>query len=272
MIAGVVALDQRGNARAEATAAAAQRLGAQALADDDLDRSLLLARQGVALDDSLADARQPARRAAQEPGGDRRAARRRRPADRASTSAPTAARWRSSTTTARCSFFDTAHAASGGARDGAGVGLGVIGVAVPGGSVPTCCGSAPTASRLAVGGAHPVVLDARTHRVLARLRTLDDARYVYALRFSPDGRTLFAAASAVPGRRSALQRFDVRERAPARHARESIARRDLLVTLMRHARRPARRDEPRARPTEIRDAPTLRLLEAAGPSARSRRP
>ena len=49
VIAGVVALDQRGNARAEATAAAAQRLGAQALAEDDLDRALLLARQGVAL-------------------------------------------------------------------------------------------------------------------------------------------------------------------------------------------------------------------------------
>ena len=53
VIAGVVALDQRSNARAEATTAAAQRLGAQALADDDLDRSLLLARQGVALDDTL---------------------------------------------------------------------------------------------------------------------------------------------------------------------------------------------------------------------------
>ena len=35
----LVALDQRGNARAEATAAAAQRLGAQALAEDDLDRA-----------------------------------------------------------------------------------------------------------------------------------------------------------------------------------------------------------------------------------------
>ena len=53
VIAGLVALDQRGNARDEALAAAAQRLGAQALAEDDLDRSLLLARQGVALDDSV---------------------------------------------------------------------------------------------------------------------------------------------------------------------------------------------------------------------------
>ena len=53
VVAGAVALEQRGNARAEATAADAQRLGARALVEDDLDRSLLLARQGVALDDSV---------------------------------------------------------------------------------------------------------------------------------------------------------------------------------------------------------------------------
>ena len=47
-----VALHQRGSARDEATAADAQRLGSRALAENDLDRSLLLARQGVALDDS----------------------------------------------------------------------------------------------------------------------------------------------------------------------------------------------------------------------------
>ena len=53
VIAGVVALDQRGNARDEATAAEAQRLGARALLDHQLDRSLLLARQAVALDDTV---------------------------------------------------------------------------------------------------------------------------------------------------------------------------------------------------------------------------
>jgi WD40 repeat protein len=52
VIAGVVALNQRGNARDEATAAEAQQLGARALLDDQLDRSLLLARQAVALDDT----------------------------------------------------------------------------------------------------------------------------------------------------------------------------------------------------------------------------
>ena len=49
VIAGFVALDQRNQARARETAADAQRLGAQALASDDLDLALLLARQGVAL-------------------------------------------------------------------------------------------------------------------------------------------------------------------------------------------------------------------------------
>ena len=52
-VAGVLFLDQRGAARDEARTAVAQRLGAQALVEHDLDRSLLLARQGVAIDDSL---------------------------------------------------------------------------------------------------------------------------------------------------------------------------------------------------------------------------
>jgi WD40 repeat protein/DNA-binding SARP family transcriptional activator len=53
VIAGVVALEQRGSAREQAVAADAQRLGARALVEDDLARALLLARQGVALDDSV---------------------------------------------------------------------------------------------------------------------------------------------------------------------------------------------------------------------------
>jgi WD40 repeat protein/DNA-binding SARP family transcriptional activator len=53
-IAALLALDGRGRARAQARAADAQRLGAQALNEQTLDRSLLLARQGVALDDTPA--------------------------------------------------------------------------------------------------------------------------------------------------------------------------------------------------------------------------
>ena len=52
VIAGLVALAQRGNARDEATAADALRLGSRALVEPDLDRALLLARQGVALEDT----------------------------------------------------------------------------------------------------------------------------------------------------------------------------------------------------------------------------
>jgi WD40 repeat protein/DNA-binding SARP family transcriptional activator len=51
---GIVALDQRSSARSEARVAEAQRLGVQAVSEPRLDRSLLLARQGVALDDSPA--------------------------------------------------------------------------------------------------------------------------------------------------------------------------------------------------------------------------
>ncbi len=49
---GIFALIQRGQARDAETAQLAQRLGAQALVEEDLDRSLLLARQAVAIDDS----------------------------------------------------------------------------------------------------------------------------------------------------------------------------------------------------------------------------
>jgi len=52
VIAGALTLVSRGNAKRSATAAVAQRLGAQALVAKDIDLSLLLARQGVALDDS----------------------------------------------------------------------------------------------------------------------------------------------------------------------------------------------------------------------------
>jgi WD40 repeat protein/class 3 adenylate cyclase len=53
LIAGALAFVARSNAQKSATAAVAQRLGSQALVAKDLDLSLLLARQGVALDDSL---------------------------------------------------------------------------------------------------------------------------------------------------------------------------------------------------------------------------
>jgi WD40 repeat protein/tRNA A-37 threonylcarbamoyl transferase component Bud32 len=49
---GILAVVQRGEARDAETAQVAQRLGAQALVEEDLDRSLLLARQAVAIADT----------------------------------------------------------------------------------------------------------------------------------------------------------------------------------------------------------------------------
>jgi WD40 repeat protein len=52
VVGGILALVQRGEARHAAAAQLAQRLGAQALVEEDLARSLLLARQAVAVDDT----------------------------------------------------------------------------------------------------------------------------------------------------------------------------------------------------------------------------
>lgn len=54
VIAGVLALRESGEARDTARSADAQRLGAQALIDDRLERSLLVAQAGRKLDDSVA--------------------------------------------------------------------------------------------------------------------------------------------------------------------------------------------------------------------------
>jgi WD40 repeat protein/energy-coupling factor transporter ATP-binding protein EcfA2 len=53
LVAGGLALTLRGRAERVALVADSRRLGAQALLEDELDRSLLLARQGIALDDSV---------------------------------------------------------------------------------------------------------------------------------------------------------------------------------------------------------------------------
>jgi WD40 repeat protein/DNA-binding SARP family transcriptional activator len=54
VVAGVIARSERQSARNAATVADAQRLGAEALNEDALDRALGLASAGVALDDSIA--------------------------------------------------------------------------------------------------------------------------------------------------------------------------------------------------------------------------
>jgi DNA-binding SARP family transcriptional activator/WD40 repeat protein len=52
LVAGTLFFEQRGTARDEARSAEAQRLGAQALVEEELDLSLLLARQGTAIESS----------------------------------------------------------------------------------------------------------------------------------------------------------------------------------------------------------------------------
>jgi WD40 repeat protein len=64
----------------------------------------------------------------------------------------------------------------------------------------------PDGSRIAVGACQPVILDAATHRVIAHLQVGRD-KIVYSLRFSPDGRTLYAVRG--PGGATVL-RFDGR--------------------------------------------------------------
>ena len=75
LVAGGLALTLRGRAERQALVADAGRLGALALTEDELDRSLLLARQAVAMDDSLETPRRPAGRLAAQPSRHRRPAR-----------------------------------------------------------------------------------------------------------------------------------------------------------------------------------------------------
>jgi WD40 repeat protein/DNA-binding SARP family transcriptional activator len=209
IIAGVVALDQRGNARDQAIAADAQRLGAQALAEDDLDRSLLLAREGLALDYSLqtrgnllaALLKSPAAIGVLRGDGDGLISLDLSPDERT------------------LAFIDTDGTVTFVDRR----------TRRPTGPPATVPGQepciivaqlrldhlrfSPDGSRLAVGGCKPVILDAHTHRVLAPLR-IGDGRILYALRFSPDGRTLFAAIGNPDEDVSAIRRFDGRSGRP----------------------------------------------------------
>ena len=251
VIASLVALDQRGNARDEAVAADAQRLGAQALVEDDLDRSLLLARQGVALADTVqtrgnllaALLKSPAAIGVLRGDGDRLIS-----LDLSPDGRTLAFLDHDGTLT----FVDARTRRSPGRPSTV---SGLAGVIIDAVLRPDVRFS-PDGSRVAVGGGEPVVLDARTHRVLARLRIGRD-RIMYAMRFSPDGRTLFAAIALPPGGGTSIQRFDTRTGRPL--GRERHVSND-LVTLMltRDGRRlvTTRFDED----TEIRDASTLRSL------------
>jgi WD40 repeat protein len=245
VIAGAVALEQRANARAEATAAAAQRLGAQALADDNLDRALLLARQGVALDDSLqtrsnllaALLKSPAVIGVLRGDGDRLTSLGLSPDDR---------------TLAFVDDDGTLRIVDTRTRRPA-----ARPQTLPGPVAADGVRFSNDGSRIAVGGEQPVVLDARTRRVLARL-PLHDVHVSHDLRFSADGRTLFALVSLPWG--ASIQRFDARNGRP--FGREQpITRRSAQVTLMvtRDGRRLVTSID--GGPTVVHDARTLRPLK-----------
>jgi WD40 repeat protein len=255
VIAGAIALDQRGEARHQAVAAAAQRLGAQALAEGDLDRSLLLARQGVALDDSLqtrgnllaALVRSPAAIGVLRGDGDALVNLSLSPDGR---------------TLAFIENDGTLRFVATRTRRATG-----RPIALPGHT--GCLVDAlarfdhlqysPDGSRMAVGGCQPVLLDVATHRIQTRLQIGGDGhdRLVSALRFSPDGGTLYAAVgfSAHPG--VLLMRLD--GRTGQRVGRAVPIRSDEWMTLMPTS--DGRRlvtTESDAVETVIRDARTLR--------------
>jgi WD40 repeat protein len=248
-VAGVVALSQRGQARDAALVADAQRLGAQALADDGLDRSLLLARQGVALDYSpqtrsnllAALLKSPAAIGVIRGDGNGLIGLDLSPDGR------TLALLDDDGT---LTLVDTRtrHPVE---QPYTAVGAGLIAVTF-----------SPDGTLVAVGGTAPAVLDARTHRLLAGLRIGKD-RYVSSPRFSPDGRTLFAVVRFTnpdhpPG--ASIQRFDART-GPALGPERFVARRPVFANLMitRDGRRLVTTStEDR---TTIFDARTLRPLK-----------
>jgi WD40 repeat protein len=253
VIAGLVALNQRSRARDEATTAAAQGLGAAALAGGEIDRSLLLARQGVALDDTL--------------------------------------QTRSNLLAALLatpSAIGTLHGHGGGATD---VDVSPDGRTLAfldaRGTLHQVDARtrAPLArpltvpaynegldnvrfsddgSMLAIGGPHPMIVEPRTSRVITRLGSRN---YLFSPRFSPDGRTLFAGVDDYSSR-IFVQRFDARSGRPlsepffVTHSGNG----NVSLMVMRDGRLITSRDGGE---TVIRDGHTLRALRrlSVGPSA-----
>jgi DNA-binding SARP family transcriptional activator/WD40 repeat protein len=248
VIASVVALDQRSNARAEATAGAAQRLGAQALADDDLDRSLLLARQGLALDDTLqtrsnllaALLRTPAAIGVLSGDGDLLPSVALSPDDR---------RLAMIDVGGTVSEFDLGTRRLIGRRTVVGAGYAPVG--------SQALEYSPDGARLVVTSYEPVVLDARTLKPLMRV-TNGGSRWFSSIRFMADGRTLLAGIAG-PGTEHSIQRFSATTGRPLGYPRV-VTIRDVLVTPLptRDGRRVV---TSLAGQTQIRDGATLRVLQ-----------
>jgi WD40 repeat protein/DNA-binding SARP family transcriptional activator len=208
LIAGLVALGQRGRARDQATAADAQRLGARALVEPELDRSLLLARQGVALDDTVqtrgnllaALLKSPAALSVFRPTGQSILSVALSPDDRTLTVGDDGG---------NLTFYDARTR-----RRLATVKPRIDRSASPDDSGTYALAYSPDGRRLAVAQGEVsdqrvTVLDARTRRVAARL-DIPRRREVVALRYSADGQTLAAVLGDFSTRRSELVRLDPR--------------------------------------------------------------
>jgi WD40 repeat protein/DNA-binding SARP family transcriptional activator len=203
LIAGAVALDERGSARDQAVAADAERLGARALGEDDLDRSLLLARQGVALDDSVqtrgnlfaALVKSPAAIGVLRGDGERMWTIALSPDQRTLAAGDPAG---------NVFLFDTRRRRR-------------VATLRPGdgNSWITQLAFSPDGSRLAIAhdtlrGNVVAVVDMRSHRVVRRL-TPPPGRFISALRYAEDGRIDAISVRTDPQRGAALfLRFDAR--------------------------------------------------------------
>ena len=262
VIAGAVALNQRGNARAEAIAADAQRLGALALVEDDLGQALLLARQGMVLDDSPQTRRNLLAVLLKSPAaigvlgdGDRLINLDLSPDERTLAFLDREG---------RVTFADTRTRRPMGQSltvPGSGAGL----------WEPDAIRFSPDGTRLAIGGDQPVILDTRTHRVLMRLGNFEGS-WIYGLRFSADGRTLFAAVHYDPDGSTTVQRFDARSGrrlGAERYVNRGSAPVTLAVTVdgrLRDERRTRAHHDPRRPHASFRGAP------AGGRAAARRQP
>jgi WD40 repeat protein/DNA-binding SARP family transcriptional activator len=205
VIAGAVALEQRGAAREEAIAAEAQRLGARALVDKGLDRALLLARQGVALHDSVqtrgnllaALVRSPAAIGVLRGAGERMWTIELSPDEHTLAAGDPSG---------NVLLFDTRTRRRLATIEPTSGDWWIVELAF-----------SPDGRRLAIAHDGPrgnvvSILDTRSHRIVQRL-TPPRERIVWPLRYSADGRQLDVVAAPRPGEEVApatLTRFDVR--------------------------------------------------------------
>ena len=256
VIAGLVALDQRGDARAEATTAAAQRLGAQALADVSLDRGMLLARQGVALESSVETRsnllatllKSPAAIGVIAGDGD--------PLSTLDLSSDgrTLAFVDTEGTLSRVDIATRRALAPRWTMPGA------PGAPIsPGGSIATdVVDFSDDGSLIAVASGQPVVVDAAARRVVTPIH-VGEARFAAGVWFSADERTVVATIDSPAVDSTTIQRFDVRSGRPMGLPRRvTSALKTVTVMVVPDGRTVVTTFE--GGPTVVRDAQTLRPL------------